>query len=98
MNIPDSDQVMTIHEVASFLKFSDSKVYRLVQRGELPSRKIGGQWRVWRPALEAYLEQKTGAPAGEGAREEKANAPQAQPDLAVQTAQLQEDIRAARWS
>lgn len=77
MNTPDSDQVMTIHEVASFLKFSDSKVYRLVKRGELPSKKIGGQWRVWRPALEAYLEQKTTVQAGDdSASEEKASAPQ----------------------
>jgi len=76
MNTPDSDQVMTIHEVASFLKFSDSKVYRLVKRGELPSKKIGGQWRVWRPALEAYLEQKTTTPAGDGVSEEKASEPQ----------------------
>lgn len=51
------DQVMTIRQVADFLQFSDSKVYRLVKNGQLPgSKKIGGQWRVWRPALMAYLE------------------------------------------
>lgn len=59
------DQVMTIRQVAVFLQFSDSKVYRLVQRGKLPgSKKIGGQWRIWRPALMAYLEeQSAGSPS-----------------------------------
>lgn len=54
------DQVMTIRQVADFLQFSDSKVYRLVKRGQLPgSKKIGGQWRIWRPALMAYLEEQS---------------------------------------
>ena len=40
MNYEDDGPVMTIHEVAGFLRFSDSKVYRLVKKGELPGRKI----------------------------------------------------------
>ena len=69
MNYEDDGPVMTIHEVAGFLRFSDSKVYRLVKKGELPGRKIGGQWRIYKPVLEAYLEQRTIPPTPAAAPE-----------------------------
>ena len=51
---------MLLSEVAAELSVSDSQVYHMVRKGELPAIKIGGrgQWRVERAKLEQYIEQK----------------------------------------
>lgn len=51
----EESHVMTVHQVAEFLQFSEAKVYRLLRLGEIPGMKIGGQWRVLRSALEEYM-------------------------------------------
>jgi excisionase family DNA binding protein len=47
--------VMTVTEVATFLRLAESTVYKLAQEGELPGRKIGGKWRFSRKEIEALL-------------------------------------------
>ncbi len=51
---------MLLSDVAAELNVSDSQVYHMVRKGELPAIKIGGrgQWRVERARLEQYIEQK----------------------------------------
>ena len=51
---------MLLSDVAAELNVSDSQVYHMVRRGELPAIKIGGrgQWRVEGAKLEQYIEQK----------------------------------------
>ena len=51
---------MLLSDVAAELNVSDSQVYHMVRKGELPAIKIGGrgQWRVERAKLEQYIEQK----------------------------------------
>ena len=41
-------EIMTVPEVAEFLKLCTSKVYKMVQRGEIPSIKIGKSVRLRR--------------------------------------------------
>lgn len=55
MGNPEDNQVMTVAQVAEFLQISPTKVYRCLNTGEIPGKKIGGQWRIWRPALEEYI-------------------------------------------
>lgn len=48
--------LLTVAEVADYLRVSEMTVYRLITRGALVARRIGRSWRV-RPAdLEAFLE------------------------------------------
>lgn len=49
------EQVLTVEETADYLRVSDTTVYRLIKLGRLPGRKVGGQWRILRSALEDYL-------------------------------------------
>ena len=49
------DEVMTVKEVADYLKIAESTVYRLVKNGSLPGRKLGGNWRFSRKGLDAWL-------------------------------------------
>ncbi len=51
--------LMTIEEVAEYLRFHPSTVYRLVRQGGLPAVKVGKQWRFDRQALEEWLRANT---------------------------------------
>lgn len=52
----DSENVMTVTDVARFLKFSTKKVYRLCKAGILPCRRDGnGSYRFWKPEIEKWL-------------------------------------------
>jgi excisionase family DNA binding protein len=48
--------LLTIEDAASCLAISRAHAYRLVQRGELPTIRLGRSRRVSRAALEAYVE------------------------------------------
>ena len=37
--------VMTVREVAEYLKVKARTIYRLVANGEIPGFKVGGSWR-----------------------------------------------------
>jgi excisionase family DNA binding protein len=52
-------QVLTLTEVAEYLRVHPSTVYRLLKRGQLPAFKMGSDWRFnltsidhWRSAAE----------------------------------------------
>lgn len=51
--------VLTVPEVATYLKVSEAHVYRLIQRGEhnggIPSRKVGRSLRVSRAWLDEWI-------------------------------------------
>lgn len=54
MATPESD-ILTIPEVAFYLKLPVSTVYRLVERRELPANKVGRQWRFQRGVIDEWL-------------------------------------------
>ena len=47
--------LLTPIEVAFLLKFSTKKIYRLISNGEIPFRKIGGQYRFVKIDIERWL-------------------------------------------
>jgi excisionase family DNA binding protein len=51
-------QILTLSEVAAYLRCAPSTVYRLVKRRELAAFKAG-DWRVSRAALDAWMMSKT---------------------------------------
>lgn len=61
--------LMTIEEVAEFLRFHPATVYRLVRKGGLPAVKVGKQWRLDSETLAEWLrENTTGRSNDEGAQ------------------------------
>lgn len=40
-----NSQIMTVDEVAGYLKLSKITVYKLTQKGEIPGFRIGSSWR-----------------------------------------------------
>lgn len=53
----DPDERLTTTEAGKHLGFSDETIRRMCEAGELPaSRRPGGQWRLRRGDLDAWLE------------------------------------------
>ena len=59
----EQDTIMTIAEVAEYLKMAPSTVYRLARQGEVPGRKIGGAWRFSRRVIDAWIKMQQSSPA-----------------------------------
>lgn len=53
------DTLIKAREVAPLLRLSESTIYKLVARGEIPGFKIGGSWRFALQEIEKMI-QKTG--------------------------------------
>lgn len=51
-----SDEVLTIEELATYLKIAKSTLYKLVREGKIPCQKIGRHWRFRKPAIDLWLE------------------------------------------
>lgn len=49
-----------IDRLAAYLHLSPQKVSRLADRGKLPGRKVGGQWRFSRAEVHHWLEERIG--------------------------------------
>ncbi|MFC1879105.1 helix-turn-helix domain-containing protein [Chloroflexota bacterium] len=58
----NQSEVLTVAEVAEYLKLSKSKVYRMIQIGQMPHIRIGKNVRLTSKQLEAWLEQNTVEP------------------------------------
>ena len=53
------EKIYTVPEVARYLKLSQSKVYNLVQRNEIPHIKIGRNVRIKESDLDRWLDEQT---------------------------------------
>lgn len=51
-----SDQILTLKEVAAYLKLAEKTAYRLASEGKLPGFKVGGSWRFKKDDLEKWIE------------------------------------------
>ena len=50
------DEIMTIQEVATYLKIKEKTAYRLAAEGKIPGFKVGGSWRFRRNQIEAWID------------------------------------------
>ena len=49
-------KLMTLGEVADYLRLSKDTVYRMASTGKLPASKVGSQWRFRREDVDQWLE------------------------------------------
>lgn len=62
------DEILTIDEVAAYLKAGKRTVYRLAADKKIPAFKLGGTWRFRKADLEQWIARQTtgsGKPKGE---------------------------------
>ena len=49
------DEIMTIEELATYLKVSKSMLYQMAQKGNIPASKVGKHWRFHKATIEEWL-------------------------------------------
>ncbi|MBU1125710.1 MAG: helix-turn-helix domain-containing protein [Candidatus Omnitrophica bacterium] len=52
---PKRTQIMTIKEAANYLGIHAITVYRLIKNTDIPTFKLGGQWRFKKDILDGWL-------------------------------------------
>ncbi|PAJ74104.1 MULTISPECIES: helix-turn-helix domain-containing protein [Alteromonadales] len=52
-----ADDILTIQELAIYLKLNEKTAYRLASEGKLPGFKVGGSWRFKRVDIEQWIEE-----------------------------------------
>ncbi len=53
-----NDEIMTLKEVAKYLKLAEKTAYRLAAEGKLPGFKAGGSWRFKEEDIDRWIEEK----------------------------------------
>ena len=50
------DEIMTLEEVARYLKLTPQTVYKWAQEGKIPGAKLGKEWRFRRRILDEWID------------------------------------------
>lgn len=50
-----ADRVLTVDELATYLKVSQSTLYKLLAGGKIPGQKVGRHWRFSRAVIDQWL-------------------------------------------
>jgi len=53
----EPDSIMTIEEVAKYLKIPKSTGYILAQEGKIPCQKVGRHWRFRKERIDSWLDE-----------------------------------------
>jgi excisionase family DNA binding protein len=50
------EELLTIEELASYLKISKHTLYKMVEKGKIPALKVANQWRFKKEDINMWLE------------------------------------------
>lgn len=50
-----TSEIMTIQEVAEYLRLNEKTTYRLAAEGKLPGFKVGGSWRFRKGEIDRWI-------------------------------------------
>lgn len=56
-----TQEILTISEVAEYLKVAERTIYRLAAARKIPAFKVGGTWRFAKADIEKWIREQTGA-------------------------------------
>jgi len=54
-----ADEILTLDQVAAYLKASKRTVYRLAAAKKIPAFKVGGTWRFSRTDIDRWIKQQS---------------------------------------
>ena len=54
------NSILTIDELAAYLKVAKSTLYKLCQEGKVPGQKVGRHWRFRKETIDRWLDKQTG--------------------------------------
>lgn len=49
------DKIMTVRQVAEYLKLTEKTTYKLVSEGKIPGFKVGGSWRFRESEIDGWI-------------------------------------------
>lgn len=47
--------IMTVNELAKYLRLHEQTVYRMAKEGAVPSYKVGNRWRFEKATIDSWL-------------------------------------------
>jgi len=50
------DKLLTLYELAEYLKLNKFTIYRMVENGKLPAIRVANQWRFKEKDIDSWLE------------------------------------------
>lgn len=56
---PADNAIMTVGEVADYLKVTERTIYRLAGAKKIPSFKVGGSWRFSKSDIDAWIKKQS---------------------------------------
>lgn len=56
---PSEGEILTIKQVAEYLKVAERTIYRLAGAKKIPAFKVGGTWRLARADIDAWIKQQS---------------------------------------
>jgi len=59
MNTIDNS-ILTIDELAAYLKVAKSTLYKLCQERKVPGQKVGRHWRFRKETIDRWLDEESG--------------------------------------
>ena len=63
---PPENAIMTIGEVADYLKVTERTIYRLAGAKKIPAFKVGGSWRFSKADIDAWIKKQSEEDLGTG--------------------------------
>lgn len=52
------NEIMTVEEVAKYLRLKPQTIYRWAQEGKIPAAKLGKEWRFRKSIIDRWLDEK----------------------------------------
>jgi len=52
------DEIMTVEDVARYLKLKPQTIYHWAQEGKIPAAKLGKEWRFRKSIIDRWIDEK----------------------------------------
>lgn len=53
----NTNEIMTVDEIAAYLRIPKASVYKLAQEGRMPCQKVGRHWRFRKVTIDRWLDE-----------------------------------------
>ncbi|MBO9491421.1 helix-turn-helix domain-containing protein [Endozoicomonas sp. G2_1] len=60
-----TNDILTVKEVAEYLKVNERTIYRLASSGELPAFRVGSSWRFRQHEIDIWIEKQSQGKSGD---------------------------------
>ena len=65
-----NDEMLTIEELADYLKLKPQTIYKWAQTGKIPGAKFGKEWRFRRSLIEKWIDSQMSSSSSADSRSE----------------------------